>query len=96
MRDFGEYLRAYRAYVLANLGWGKALSVALVWLAGMFAPLVAKTLFELPNWVAMTWMIVWALLGYIFAPYGQPHHIGALWSLAECPLCLECRASRGG
>ena len=63
MRDFGEYLRAYRAYVLANLGWGKALSVALVSLAGMFAPLVAKTLFELPNWAAMTWMIVWALLG---------------------------------
>src|SRR5262249_22861154 len=74
MRDFGEYLRAYRAYVLANLGWGKALSVALVWLAGMFAPLVAKTLFELPNWVAMTWMIVWALLGYIFAPYGMWKH----------------------
>ena len=70
MRDFVEYLRAYRAYVLANLGWGKALSVALVWLAGMFAPLVAKTLFELPNWVAVTWMIVWAFLGYIFAPYG--------------------------
>ena len=69
MRDFGEYLRAYRAYVLANLGWGKALSVALV-----FAPLVAKTLFELPNWVAMTWMIVWALLGYIFAPYGMWKH----------------------
>jgi hypothetical protein len=74
MRDFGEYLRAYRAYVLANLGWGKALSVALAWLAGMFAPLVAKTLHELPNWAAMTWMIVWALLGYIFAPYGMWKH----------------------
>src|SRR5262245_56305392 len=43
-------------------------------LAGMFAPLVAKTLFELPTWVAMTWMIVWALLGYIFAPYGMWKH----------------------
>jgi hypothetical protein len=74
MRDFGEYLRAYRAYVLANLGWSKALSIALVWLAGMFAPLVAKTLLELPNWVAMTWMIVWAVLGYIFAPYGMWKH----------------------
>jgi hypothetical protein len=74
MRDFGEYLRAYRAYVLANLGWGKALSVALVWLAGMFAPLVAKTLLELPNWAAITWMIVWAVLGYIFAPYGMWKH----------------------
>ena len=41
------------------------------WLAGMFAPLVAKTLFELPNWVAMTGMIGWAVLGYIFAPYGM-------------------------
>jgi hypothetical protein len=40
MRDFVEYLRAYRAYVSANLGWGKALRFALVWLAGMFAPLV--------------------------------------------------------
>jgi hypothetical protein len=74
MRDFGEYLRAYRAYVAANLGWGKALSVALVWLAGMFVPLGAKMLIELPNWVAMTWMIIWAVLGYIFAPYGMWKH----------------------
>ena len=67
MRDFVEYLRAYRAYVSANLGWGKALRFVLVWLAGMFAPLASKTLLELPNWVAVTWMIVWAFLGYIFA-----------------------------
>ena len=65
MRDFVEYLRAYRGYVSANLGWGKALRFALVWLAGMFAPLASKTLLELPNWVAVTWMIVWAFLGYI-------------------------------
>jgi hypothetical protein len=74
MRDLGEYLRAYRAYVSANLGWGKALMVALVWLAGMFVPLAAKALVELPSWVAITWMIVWALLGYIFAPYGMWKH----------------------
>jgi hypothetical protein len=55
MRDFGEYLRAYRAYVLANLGWRKALMGALVWLAGMFAPLWAKAFVQLPNWVAITW-----------------------------------------
>jgi hypothetical protein len=67
MRDFGEYLRAYGAYISANLGWGKALRFALVWLAGMFAPLAARTLLELPNWVAITWMIAWAFLGYIFA-----------------------------
>jgi hypothetical protein len=71
MRDFGEYLRAYWAYVSTNLGWGKALMVALVWLAGMFAPLGAKMLVQFPNWVAITWMIGWALLGYIFAPYGM-------------------------
>ena len=70
MRDFGEYLRAYWAYVSTNLGWGKALMVALVWLAGMFAPLGAKALVQLANWVAITWMIGWAVLGYILAPYG--------------------------
>jgi hypothetical protein len=71
MRDFAEYLRAYQAYVFATLGWGKALSVALVWLAGMFAPFAANTLFELPTWAPITWMIVWAMLGYVFAPYGM-------------------------
>jgi hypothetical protein len=74
MQDFGEYLRAYVAYVSANLGWGKALRFALVWLAGMFAPLAARTLTELPNWLAMTWMIGWALVGHIFAPYGMWRH----------------------
>jgi hypothetical protein len=28
-------------------------------------------LVQFPNWVAITWMIGWALLGYIFAPYGM-------------------------
>jgi hypothetical protein len=74
MHDFVEYLRAYRAYISANLGWGKALRFALVWLAGMFVPLASKTLLELPNWMAVTWMIVWAFLGYIFAPYGMWKH----------------------
>lgn len=73
MRDFGEYLRAYRAYV-SNLGWRKALISALVWLAGMIAPLWAKTLVTLPYWVPTTWMISWAFLGYIFAPYGMWKH----------------------
>jgi hypothetical protein len=44
MRDVVEYLRAYRAYISANLGWGKALRFALVWIAGMFVPWVSKTL----------------------------------------------------
>ena len=74
MLDLGEYLRAYVAYVSANLGWGKALRFVLVWLAGMFVPLATRTLVQLPEWVAMTWMIGWALLGYIFAPYGMWKH----------------------
>ena len=77
MRDFAEYLRAYRAYVSSNLGWGKALTFALLWLAGMFAPLAIRALLELPTWAAISWMIGWALLGYIFAPYGMwKHHRG--------------------
>jgi hypothetical protein len=84
MRDFGEYLRAYRAYVATNLGWGKALWVALVWLAGMFAPLGITMFVQLPNWLAVTWMIVWALLGYIFAPYGMwKHHRAQIARLSQ-------------
>ena len=66
MRDFGEYLRAYRAYVSASLGWGKALRAVLLWLAGLLIPFIAKTLelVTLPSWVAITWM----------APYGMWKH----------------------
>ena len=74
MRDIGEYLRAYWAYVAANLGWGKAIKFVLVWLAGMFLPLGLRTLVQLPDWLAITWMIGWALLGYIYAPYGKWKH----------------------
>jgi hypothetical protein len=74
MRDLGEYLQAYWTYVLANLGWGKALKFALGWLAGMFLPLGLKTFVQLPDWFAVMWMIGWALLGYIFAPYGMWKH----------------------
>jgi len=38
----------------------------------MFAPLGAKTfVVDLPNSVAIPWMIVWAVIGYVFAPYGM-------------------------
>jgi len=41
-------------------------------------------LLELPNWVAMTWMIVWAVLGYIFAPYGMwKHHRAQLADFSQ-------------
>jgi hypothetical protein len=81
MRDIREYLRAYLAYISANLGWGKALRFAIMWLAGMFAPIAAKTFVQLPNWLMITWMICWALLGYIFAPYGMwKHHRAQIMS----------------
>ena len=74
MRDLADYLRAYRDYLSANRGWRKALIGALAWLAGMFAPMWVKALVQLPDWVPITWMIGWALLGYIFAPYGMWKH----------------------
>ena len=74
MRDFAEYLRAYRTYVAANLGWRKALMGVIVWVAGISVPLWAKAFVQLPEWVPITWMIGWASLGYIFAPYGMWKH----------------------
>jgi hypothetical protein len=74
MHDLGEYLRDYRAYVANNLGWGKALRFALVWLAGIFVPLGVRTIVQLPDWVGITWMVSWASLGYVFAPYGMWKH----------------------
>jgi hypothetical protein len=69
MHDLQEYLRAYWAYI-STAGWRKTLMLALIWLAGMFAPLGARTLVELPNSITIPWMIGWAVIGYIFAPYG--------------------------
>jgi hypothetical protein len=70
MRDFREYLRAYLAHVLTH-GWVKALSFVLMWVAGMFVPAGVGTLVQLPKWLAVTWMIGWAILGYILAPFGM-------------------------
>jgi hypothetical protein len=74
MRDVGEYLQAYRTYVFANLGWRKALMSAVLWLAGMFAPIWAKPFVQLPTWAMIVWMVAWALLSYVFAPYGMWKH----------------------
>ena len=76
MRDFSEYLRAYWTYVSKSLGWVKALLGAMVWIAGMFAPLAAKTiaLVQLPSWLMIAWMLAWAILSYVFAPYGMWKH----------------------
>jgi hypothetical protein len=70
MHDLRDYLRAYWAY-FSTSGWRNPLMLGLIWLAGMFAPLGAKTVVELPNSVAIPWMIVWAVVGYVFAPYGM-------------------------
>jgi hypothetical protein len=67
--DLRDYLREYWTHVSRSFG-RKALLASVVWLAGMFAPLGIKTLVTLPEWAAMTWMISWAALGYLFAPYG--------------------------
>jgi hypothetical protein len=84
MRDLAEYLRAYRAYVATNLGWGKALRFALVWLAGMFVPVGARAIMQFPDWMSMTWMVGWASLGYVFAPYGMwKHHRAQTTSSSE-------------
>jgi len=40
----------------------------------MFAPLGAKAFAEFPIWMAITWMVAWSLLGYVFAPYGMWKH----------------------
>ena len=53
------------------LAGAKPFCLQLVWLAVMFAPLTAKMFVELPNAVAIPWMIGWAFLSYIFAPYGM-------------------------
>jgi hypothetical protein len=70
MQDLRDYLRAYWAHFSA-VGWRTPLLLALVWLAGMFVPLGVRTLVELPNSIAIPWMIGWAVLGYVFAPYGM-------------------------
>ncbi len=70
MHNLRDYLRAYWAY-FSSAGWRTPLLLGLVWLAGMLAPLGAKTLVELPNSVVFPWMIGWAVVGYVFAPYGM-------------------------
>jgi hypothetical protein len=67
--DLRDYLRDYWTHVSRSFG-RKALVAFVIWLAGMFAPLGMRALVTLPEWAAMTWMISWAALGYLFAPYG--------------------------
>ncbi len=69
MADLRDYLREYWTHVSQSLG-RKALVAFVIWLAGMFAPLGVGAVVVLPEWAAMTWMIGWAALGYLFAPYG--------------------------
>jgi hypothetical protein len=70
MQDFHDYLRAYLAHVRTR-GWMKAVGFVLFWVAGMFVPAGARTFVQLPDWLAFTWMIGWAIGGYVVAPYGM-------------------------
>jgi hypothetical protein len=80
--DLVEYLRAYRAYVSANLGWAAASKLGAVWLAGMCVPMTVRAFVSLPMWAGTIWMIVWALLGYVLAPYGMWKHQRAIPNIA--------------
>jgi hypothetical protein len=84
MRDFREYLRAYWGYVSTSVGLGKALAVALMWVAGIFVPLAAKMFLQLPSWLMLAWMAGWGLLSYICAPFGMwKHHRAQIASLSQ-------------
>jgi len=69
MSEIQDYLREYWTHVSQSLG-RKALVASAIWLVGMFAPLGVRTFVTLPEWAAVTWMISWAALGYLFAPFG--------------------------
>jgi hypothetical protein len=71
LSDLRDYLREYRRHVSQSFGWAKALMASAIWLVGMFAPLGIKTIMALPEWAAVAWMMSWAALGYLFAPYSM-------------------------
>jgi len=84
MHDFREYMRAYWVYVSTSMGLGKALAIAMMWVAGIFIPLGAKTFLQLPSWLMLGWMAGRALLSYICAPFGMwKHHRAQIASLSE-------------
>ena len=68
LSDLRNYLREYCRHASQSLG--RKAFMASLWLVGMFAPLGLKTIVNFPQWAAVTWMISWAALGYLFAPYG--------------------------
>ena len=79
MRDLGEYLRAYVAYVSANLGWGKALRFVLVWLGNVcpagcedFGAVARMGGDDLDDWLGASWLYLRTLRN------------------VETPPCAEC------
>ena len=68
LRDLRDYLREYWGH--ASQSFGRKVLMACLWFAGMFIPLGLKTIVELPQRAAVTWMIGWAAVGYLFAPFG--------------------------
>jgi uncharacterized BrkB/YihY/UPF0761 family membrane protein len=69
LSDLRDYLREYWRH--ASRSFGRKALMASIWFVGMFAPLGLKTIISLPQWAAVTWMIGWAGLGYLFAPFGM-------------------------
>lgn len=68
LSDLRNYLREYWRH--ASQSFGRKALMASLWIVGMFLPLGLKTIVSFPQWAAVTWMISWAALGYLFAPYG--------------------------
>ena len=69
LSDLRDYLREYWRH--ASQSFGRKAFIACLWFAGMFIPVGLKTVVDLPQWAAVTWMISWAGVGYLFAPFGM-------------------------
>ena len=69
LSDLRDYLREYWRH--ASQSFGRKALMACLWFAGMFIPLGLKAIVDLPQWAAVTWMIGWAGVGYLFAPFGM-------------------------
>ena len=95
MREFREYLRAYWTHMRIR-GPIKAVGFVLLWVAGMFIPAGLRTLVQLPDWLAYSWMISWAVGGYVVAPYGMWKQQRAEAAKSNAPEGKRSQLERGG
>ena len=68
LSDLRDYLREYWGH--ASQSFGRKAFMACLWFARDVCPLGLKTIVDVPQWAAVTWMISWAAVGYLFAPFG--------------------------